>query len=302
MSDAYAEQIRSLTVGGVPYTYRVLRQPEPRTEPVVAMGGVLEGMHNWTYLESTVLPKASLVTIDMPTLDPSSFRGESNSVGILCDGLEGVIDDLGAERVNLYGYSLGAAVTFQYAQRHPGKVARLLIGGVPEQMPRDALEQLRLSVERARAGDADGFAGLLSAALLCLDESHHVHRRDLSHEFMLRFLRNAVRTPGNIDRLEAGLTSHHRLTGGLSGVPTTVFTGEHDHLHTVDRQREFAATIDGSRFVTFPDCDHALPAQRPEAIRSLVASFLMEDEAGAAAPVAARTERSCSAPGPRAHR
>ncbi|MET9499622.1 alpha/beta hydrolase [Streptomyces sp. NPDC006552] len=272
------EQIRTLTVQGVSYTYRVLRRPGPSLAPVVAMGGVLEGMHNWTYLEGTVLPKANLVTIDMPTLDPSSFQDE-NSVGILCTGLEGIIDDLGADRVNLYGYSLGAAVMFQYAQRHPEKVARLLIGGVPERMPEDALEQLRCAVARARAGDADGFARVLTAALLCLDESHHVHRRDLAHEFMVRFLRNAVRTPGNIDRLEAGLTSHHRLTGGLSGVPTTVFTGEHDHLHTVDRQRDFAATIDGSRFVTFPDCDHALPAQRPGAIRSLVASFLMEDSA-----------------------
>ncbi|MFK4064458.1 alpha/beta fold hydrolase [Streptomyces sp. NPDC029674] len=274
------EHIRTLTVQGASYTYRTLRHPAPEVEPVIAMGGVLEGMHDWAYLEGTVLSRTSLVTVDLPGLDPAAFQGEErDNVDALCTGLEGVIDDLGAARVNLYGYSLGAAVMYQYAQRHPERVARLLLGGVPPgRITAELVAPLRQATDRARAGDADGFAELMAAALLCLDESHHVHRRDLTLGYVRRLMRNTARVPRKVDLLATALTSQrHAPAVGLKGVPTTVFSGAHDHLHTPEAQEAFAATIDDSRFVTFPDCDHMLPLQRPEAVTSLVASFLMAE-------------------------
>ncbi|MFJ8826672.1 alpha/beta fold hydrolase [Streptomyces sp. NPDC102467] len=282
------EHIRTVTVQGVAYTYRVLQPSTPTVEPVILLGGVLEGMHDWAYLEGTVLPRASLVTVDLPGLRSTAFQGaDRDDVDTLCVGLEGIIEDLGAPRVNLYGYSLGAAVSFQYAQRRPERVARLLIGGVPDQVTEELVAHLRRATDRARAGDADGFAALMAERLLCLDESHSVHRRELTLGYLQRFMRNAARTPHKVDLLATALTSrHHPLTGGLTGVPTMVFTGEHDHLHPLERQHAFNATIDDSRFVTFPDCDHMLPLQRPEAVTSLVASFLMQEPTAGSSDIA----------------
>ncbi len=272
------EHIRTLSVQGVSYTYRVLQPSAPTVEPVILLGGVLQGMYDWGYLESTLLPRASMVTVDLPTVDPGALPADRDDVDTLCGGLEGIIADLGAARVNLYGYSMGAAVAFQYAQRHPERVARLLIGGVRYQLTPKVLSHLRRATDRARAGDAEGFATLMAADLLCLDESHHVHRRDLTLGYVLRFMRKAARTPRYIDLIASAVTSrHHSLTGGLTQVPTMVFSAEHDHLHPPERQQAFAATIEGSQFVTFPDCDHMLPLQRPEAVTSLVASFLMKE-------------------------
>lgn len=281
------EQIRTVAVQGAPYTYRVLRQPAPVTEPVIVMGGMLEGMYDWAYLEGTITPRASMVTVDLPGLDPAFFQSAPQSnIDVLCAGIEGVIADLGAARVNLYGYSLGSAIAFRYAQRHPERVVRLLLGGVPVQLTQELVANVRRAVDRARAGDAEGFAALMADRLLCLDPNHHVHRRDLTLGYVRRCMRGAARMQRNIELLEAALTGHHSLTGGLTGVPTVVFSGEHDHLHAPDRQQAFATTIDGSRFVTFPDCDHMLPLERPEVVTSLVASFLMnKQETGSTAPV-----------------
>lgn len=272
------EHIRTLTVRGVSYTYREMRRPAPTTEPVVLMGGILEGMYDWTYLEDVVLPRTSLITVDMPGLDPAAFQSpDQSSIDKLSEGLAAILADTGHARVNLYGYSLGAAVAFHYAQRHPGQVARLLIGGVPVELTKEIVAHLGHAIGKAKAGDTAGFADHMAAGLLCLDESHHVHRRALSLGYVRRSLRALARDPQNVNLLETALTEHRSLSGGLVGVPTLVFTGEHDHLHTLERQRAFAETIDGSRFATFPDCDHMMPLQRPEAISSLVTSFLMND-------------------------
>lgn len=273
------EHIRTVDVHGVSYTYRLMQQSAPTTEPVIALGGVLEGMYDWAYLEEAVLPRASLVTVDLPGLEPAAFQGvDQDGLDTLCTGLEGIVEDLGAARVNLYGYSLGAAVTLQYAQRRPERVERLLIGGVPGQVTKELTTHLQDAVDRARNGDANGFADLMADGLLCLDESHHVHRRDLTRGYLRRFMRNAARVPRKVDLLATALTTRRRpLRDGLSGVPTMVFSGEHDHLHPRERLQAFAATIEGSRFVTFPDCDHMLPLQRPEAVTSLVASFLLDE-------------------------
>ncbi|ALV31276.1 alpha/beta hydrolase [Streptomyces sp. CdTB01] len=270
------EHIRALTVQGVSYTYRVLRQPAPTMEPVVVLGGVLESMYDWPHLEESILSRTSMVTVDMPGLEPASFReARQGSIDLLVAGVEGIVADLGAARVNFYGYSLGSAIAFRYAQRHPERVARLLLGGVPVELTHELVAQVGRAVDRARAGDEDGFADLVADLLLCRDTSHHVHRRALTLAWLRRSLRNVIQTRRAIDLLEAALTCHTTLTGGLTGVPTVVFSGGHDHLHAPEKQRDLAATIDGSQFVTFPDCDHMLPLERPEAVSSLVDSFLL---------------------------
>ncbi|MEU5894661.1 alpha/beta fold hydrolase [Streptomyces venezuelae] len=275
------EYVRTVTAHGVPYNYRVLRQSDParktRDEPVVALGGVLEGMHDWAYLEEAVLPRASLVTLDLPGLDPAAFQ-HGDGLDLLCEGLASVVDDLGAARIHLYGYSLGAAVALQYTQGHPERVARLLLGGVPGDVTDEMESHLRTAVGCARAGDAEGFAALMADGLLCLDDSHHVHRRALTRGYLRRFMRNAAHVPRKVDLLATALITRRRpLHGGLSGVPTLVFCGGHDHLHPHEELQAFAAKIEGSRVVTFPDCDHMLPLQRPEAVTSLVGSFLLDE-------------------------
>ncbi|QES39740.1 alpha/beta hydrolase [Streptomyces venezuelae] len=292
------EYVRTVTAHGVPYNYRVLRQsdpaPETRAEPVVALGGVLEGMHDWAYLEDTVLPRTSLVTVDLPGLDPAAFRN-GDGLDLLCEGIEAIVEDLGAPRVRLYGYSLGAAVALQYTQGHTERVARLLLGGVPGDVTDEIESHLRTAVGCARAGDAEGFAALMADGLLCLDESHHVHRRALTRGYLRRFMRNAAHVPRKVDLLATALITRRRpLHGGLSGVPTLVFSGGHDHLNPREELLAFAATIEGSRFVSFPDCDHMLPLQRPEAVTSLVASFLLEEAAAHASGRAESPAGRCS--------
>lgn len=66
------------------------------------------------------------------------------------------------------------------------------------------------------------------------------------------------------------------FSGGLTGVPALVFAGEHDTVTSPERQRAFAATIEGSRFLMIGECDHWVVLERPDDVADLVARFFTD--------------------------
>lgn len=268
------EVIRTLSVDGLSYSYRLLPQPDARTEPVLVLGGALQGMYGWPQMEDHVHPVAGLVTADLPgmgTADP--LRPEQDSA-LMCTAIEQIIDDLGVARVNVFGYSYGAAVAFGCAQRRPARVARLLLGGVPAGITDAQLAYWRRAADRLAAGHPEEFATMAAAAMLCTDENRHVYRRHLAERYVRRtLLYAATRTPHALGVLDRALNKKLSLDGGLSGVPALVFCGEHDTVSPPARQRAFAASIEGSCFLTVPETDHWAVLERAEEVAALTARF-----------------------------
>jgi pimeloyl-ACP methyl ester carboxylesterase len=271
------EVIRTLSVDGLSYSYRLLPQPDARTEPVLVLGGALQGMYGWPQMEDHVHPAAGLVTADLPgmgTADP--LRPEQDS-DLMCTAIEQIIDDLGVPRVNVFGYSYGAAVAFGCAQRRPERIARLLLGGVPAGITDAQLAYWRRAADRLEAGHPEEFAAMAAAAMLCTDESRAVHRRHLAERYVRRtLLYAATRTPHALNVLDRALNKKLSLDGGLRGVPALVFCGEHDTVSPPARQRAFTATIEDGRFLTVPETDHWAVLERAEDVAALTAAFFTD--------------------------
>ncbi|MBW1604291.1 alpha/beta hydrolase [Streptomyces sp. JJ66] len=276
------ERVRRLRVAGLAYAYRVLEQPRPRTEPLIVLGGALQGMYGWTHLEDAIGPVADVVTADLPGMgDSDPLRPEQDSA-LLCTAVAHIIDDLGVPRVNLFGYSYGSAIAFGYAQRRPERVARLVLGGVPAHITPAQQAHWGRAADQLAAGQAEAFADLAAESMLCADPARPVHRRDLAHRYVRRsLLRTVLRTPHAMAVLDRAMHRRLPLTGGLSGVPTLVFSGEHDTVSSPAHQRAFASTITPSTFRVIPETDHWAVLERPEAVADLTRRFLMGELLGA---------------------
>ncbi|MEN8655774.1 alpha/beta hydrolase [Streptomyces sp. 21So2-11] len=271
------EVVRSLSVNGLPYAYRVLRQPDALTEPVLVLGGALQGMLGWPQLEDRLGPTASIVTADLPGMGTAAPLPPGPSAEILCTAVTQIIDDLDVPRVNLFGFSYGAALAFGCAQRNPRRIARLILGGVPTYISDEQRAHWRRATGRLAAGDTEGFATLVAEALMCVDPDRHVTRRDLAFRYVRRSMLHAVaHSPHAADSLERSLGDRPDFSGGLSGVPTLVFTGEHDTVTSAERQRAFAATIQSSRFTTIRDADHWVVLERADEVADLAARFFTD--------------------------
>lgn len=281
------ERVRRLEVDGLAYAYRVLRQPNARTEPLVALGGVFQGMLDWPDLEAALTGVADLVTADLPGAGGADALRPHHGTGTAVRALDGVVRDLDVRRVNLYGYSYGSTLAFAFAQRHPERVARLILGGVPARISAAQRARWRTASEAWATEGPEAFATRIAELSMCVDPSRHVHRRALAYRFYRRSLLKATRTHQGRAVLDRSAHGPALLNGGLSGVATLVFSGEHDTISTPGQQRSFAATIQGSRFVTIPDSDHLVPLERPEAVISLLTAFLTDQEPAAARAVPA---------------
>jgi pimeloyl-ACP methyl ester carboxylesterase len=275
------ETIRSLSVDGVRYLYRALPHPDPSTEPVIILGGALQGMHGWPQMDDHLGPLATVVTADLPGMGAADPLPPGPCAELLVDALTRIIDDLGVSRVNLFGFSYGTAIAFGCAQRNPGRIARLLLGGVPTHISDGQRAHWQQAVDRLAAGDSRGFATLAADGLMCLDPDRHVHRRELAHRYVRRSFLHALRhSPHAVQSLKRATEDRPDFSGGLSGVPALVFAGEHDSVTSAGRQRTFASTIEGSRFVTIEDSDHWVVLERPDEVAELAAAFFTDRLAG----------------------
>ncbi|THA34274.1 alpha/beta fold hydrolase [Streptomyces sp. A1277] len=296
------EIVRTLSLDGLRYRYRVLPQPAPVTEPVIVLGGALQGMYGWPQMDEHLGPHASVVTADLPGMGGADPLPPGTADDLLYAAVTGIIDDLGADRVNLFGFSYGASIAFGCARRDPGRIARLALGGVPAHISRAQRDQWSRAVDRLEAGDAQGLARLTAEALMCLDPERPVHRRELALRYVRRsFVHALTHSPHTERSLRRALERRPDFSGGLSGVPALVFAGEHDTVTSPQRQRAFAATIEGSRFLTIGESDHWVVLERADDVADLVARFVTDrplEAAPALRPLASLPRPRAGAAGP----
>lgn len=271
------ETVRNLSLNGLRYSYRVLAQPSPRTEPVVVLGGALQGMYGWPQMDEHLGPYAPVVTADLPGMGGADPLPPGTGDDLLYAAVAGIIDDLGVDRVNLFGFSYGTSIAFGCARRNPGRIARLVLGGVPAHISDAQRSQWGRAVDRLGEGDMEGLATLTTEALMCQDARRTVHRGELARRYVRRsFVHALTHSPHAAQSLRRALGHRPDFSGGLSGVPALVFAGEHDTVTSPDRQRAFAATIEGSRFLTIGDSDHWVVLERPDDVADLVARFFTD--------------------------
>ncbi|MFI8437759.1 alpha/beta fold hydrolase [Streptomyces sp. NPDC079020] len=279
------EIIRPLSADGRRYAYRVLTRSEdggaPATEPVLVIGGALQGMFGWPQMDDRLGPLADVVTADLPGMGTADPLPSGPSAEVLREAVLRIVDDLGAPKVNLFGFSYGTAIAFDFARHHPHRVARLALGGVPVHIGADQRAGWLRAMDLLADGDREGFAAFAADALMCLDPERPVHRRELARRYVRRsFLHALTHSPHVSDSLRRALTDRRDFSGGLSGVPALVFAGEHDTVTSPERQREFAATIEGSRFLTIGESDHWVVLERADDVAELVARFFTDRPVG----------------------
>lgn len=241
---------RTLSLDGLSFSYQVIHAEQPTTEPVF---------------------------VDLPGAGQSMPLRPEQSMEIMCRATEVITDDLGPDRVNFLGYSFGSAIAFRCAQRRPERFAKLVLGGVPVRVSDKLIGLWTRGAQRMLSGDAKGFVDALAEMFLCSDADSTVRNRDVVRQLVKRMTLRAVTANAHgFLTMERSVLENLDPEGGLRGVPTLVFCGEHDTISSLREQREFAATIDDRTFAAIAEADHWVFMQRRDEASDLVMRFFTD--------------------------
>lgn len=295
-ADFETVQRRLFAAYGLEPRSRFVDVEKPRGRTHVVETGALEAETPLVFVHGTAafgaffaplmghLDDTRLIAFDRPGYglsDPFVYT-EENVQRTVVDTLESVLDELGIERVDLVGHSMGGHTGILYALARPDRIRRLfLVGSVPAFPGTRPPVQLRLLTvpglnRLVRRLQQPGEAGVLDIAEIFGEREAIGHHPE--------FIRAIAAHEADRKAAEAGFSEFNALfsirgwhptvrisEGDLQALqpPTTVIWGDHDTLGGPADVRTAVTRIPDVRFETV-DAGHIPFLSHPERCADLI--------------------------------
>ena len=191
------------------------------------------------------------------------------SMDLFADDVVATLDEIGADKADICGLSMGGYVAFALWRRHPGRVNSLI-----------------LCDTKAEADSDEGKAGREKTAQLVREQGMQPLVETLApkllgsnptEESQTRLRDMFLAQPPNVSAADClAMRDRPDSTGDLAGitVPTLVLHGDADQLMPVDGAKAMAEKIKGATFVAIPGGGHMAPMEFPDAANEAIAAFL----------------------------
>ncbi|GAA0597410.1 alpha/beta fold hydrolase [Kutzneria viridogrisea] len=152
---------RYVDVDGVRVFYREVGPADAPT--VLLLHGFPTSSHQYRELMTALGTRLRLIAPDLPGFGHTEPLPGTTTFDRLAEVVGGFVERIGLDRFLLYVFDYGAPVGFRLAQRHPGRIAGLVVqngNAYEEGLSEQALAFIRL--RREVPGDADRARAMLS--------------------------------------------------------------------------------------------------------------------------------------------
>jgi pimeloyl-ACP methyl ester carboxylesterase len=197
-------------------------------------------------------------------------QADAYTLDAFADDVRAVLDDLGIERAQVLGLSMGAATAMRFSVRWPKRVERLVLASaMASRLPEKIIERARALLDvLERKGLEEAYRFYFSGALF----------KGLAQEGelppMIASL-SAQATPNGFRGCYRVTIDRPSMTEELSRIeaPTLILVGEHD-VHYLDEADRMQQRIPTARKVVMPGVGHAMSTESPDAFSDEVLRFL----------------------------
>lgn len=262
--------------GGVRLHYK----DEGRGPVILLVHGFGDNWGSWDGWAAALKDRYRVIRIDLPghglTRAPATTRIDPEA---FADLIAAFAVKTGLPKFAVAGNSLGGAVAWNLAVRHPERLRALILvdaAGFPSttltKNPPLAFRILRYEWGRAILKTIDN-KPLIRGSL-----KGEVGDPAAITDALIDRWADVQRAPGHRDILLSGpLTGKGAASEAVLGkiaLPTLVLWGEKDPLITLDAGRKFAGAIPGAKLIVYPGVGHLPQIESPERSAHDVAAFL----------------------------
>ena len=261
--------LRAIEVGGV----RV-RLTDAGTGPVILFVHGFPLNHTmWTDQIEEFQKTHRVIAPDLRGFGGTDGALYSVSMEQFADDLAALLDALEIEHpVTFCGLSMGGYVAWQFVQRHPARVSRLIVCDT-----------------RAAADSPDAAANRLKMADIVLKDGPEPVAWAMMPKLFAQCtsercpkaigsVREMVMTsnPVAIAAAHRGMAVRPDVTSILPTlrIPTLVICGEHDAISPVAEMKAFAELIPAAEFVVIQNAGHMAPMEQPHSVNCAIRRFL----------------------------
>ena len=244
-------------------------------DPVLLIMGLGLSGGAWWRTVPVLSRRLRVITFDHRGVGRSSALSYAYTTEALADDAKSVLDDVGLDRVHVYGISLGGMIAQQLALRHPERVRSLVLGATHAGGPRAVRPDAEvMTFFRRRLGMRAEQAARASVPFnygpRCRAEHFDRIEEDIAQRLAHPFSERAYRAQG----FAAGL---HNCYGHLAriDVSTLVVHGRHDRMIPVANAQLIAERVRGARLQILEESGHLYATEEPE-VDDAIAAFLAE--------------------------
>ncbi|MCL6289732.1 alpha/beta fold hydrolase [Streptomyces sp. ATCC51928] len=238
------------------------------TVPLVLLAGQANNHRWWDGVREDFHADRSTITLDYRGTGQSDKPDTPYSTELFAQDVVAVLDDLGIDRADVYGTSMGGRVAQQLAARHPDRVRALVLGctspGGPHAVERNG--EVRRSLVQTQPGAARRALLELMYTPAWLEANRGPYRT-LGDPGM----------PAHAQRRHLVASNEHDAWHLLPGIdaPTLVVHGSDDLLNPAANAPLLAGRIPGARLHMIPGARHAFFEEFRVVASPLVLDFLI---------------------------
>ena len=215
-----------------------------------------------------------LITPDYPGFGRSPRAPAQPDVRYYAEGVRGLLDRLGLERVVLGGVSMGGYVSFECLRLFPQRVSGLVLASTRAEPDSEEMKENRKKMARRVADEGVGVLIELQLGRLLAPGTLEGNERvvDEVRAMILESNPNGIVAALGAMRERPDSTP---LLGEIK-VPTLVIGGEEDAISSPEVMGAMAKKIPDSRHVTLPGAGHLSNLEAPAAFNAALKKFLEE--------------------------
>ena len=189
------------------------------------------------------------------------------------DDLAGLLDALAVEGPVIFcGLSMGGYIAWQFVQRHPARVAKLIVCDtrVAADSPEAAANRLKMADIVLKEGPEVVAWGMMSKLFAPWTAEHSPQVLDSVRQMVLSSHPIAIAAAHRGMAVRVDMTS---LLPTLS-CPTLVLCGDHDAISPAAEMKSIADAIPNSHFALIPNAGHMAPMEQPGAVNAAMRRFV----------------------------
>lgn len=241
------------SVNGLELYYEVHGTGRPL---VLLHGGVLTIDLSFAAVLPELAKTRQVIAVELQGHGHTADTEREISLENFADDVAGLLDHLGIERADLFGFSLGALVTLQFAMRHPGRVGRVVLASAHFRPDGYYPEIFQGDPTSKRLPTQADFESMQEAYARVAPHPEH-------------FEAVMGKTSGMVASLKGWADDELRAITA----PALIVIGDTDFVR-VEHAVEMRDLIAGSRLAVLPDTTHMGVTARADLLLPMVETFL----------------------------